>query len=287
MSFGPKPWQQTVWDWRAAGNFIGGGAGSGLIFFAALSHVLGGNATLQFTFGSALVAFGLLCVWLEIGRPMRALNVFLHPKRSWMSREAFVATLLLPSGIAAAAGIPGVWLVAALLALAYMYCQARMLKASKGIPAWREPRLVPLIAVTALSEGGGLFLLLAPLSGRSSAALMIVTGILLIVRWVLWHVYRRQITRRIALPAQSALNAAGWWLQWLGTLAPLLLLTLSLALAALASAAIDDPAALAVAALGGVGALLTGAWFKFTLITRAAFNQGFAISQLPVRGVRP
>ena len=29
----------------------------------------------------------------------------------------------------------------------------------------------------------------------------------------------------------------------------------------------------------------TGAWFKFTLITRAAFNQGFALARLPVRGV--
>ena len=285
MSFGPKPWQQTVWDWRAAGNFIGGGAGSGLIVFAALSHILGGNAILQFTCGSALVAFGLLCVWLEIGRPMRALHVFFHPQRSWMSREAFVATLLLPSGIAAAAGIRGVWAVAALLALAYMYCQARILKASKGIPAWREPRLVPLIVVTALSEGAGLFLLSSPLSGSASAALLIVTGVLLIVRWVLWRVYRRQISRRIALPALNALDAAARWLQWLGTLAPLLLLALSLTL--LASAAMPPPVALAVAALGGVGALLTGAWFKFSLITRAAFNQGFAISQLPVRGVRP
>ncbi len=285
MTFGPKPWQQTVWDWRAAGNFIGGGAGSGLIVFAGLSHVLGGNATLQFTCGSVLIAFGLLCVWLEIGRPMRALHVFFHPQRSWMSREAFVATLLLPSGIAAAVGVPGLRAVAVLLALTYMYCQARILKASKGIPAWREPRLVPLIVVTALAEGGGLFLLSSPLSGSASAALLILTGVLLIARWILWRVYRRQISRRIALPALSALDAAALWLQWLGTLAPLLLLSLSLAL--LAGAAMNNPVALTVAALGGVGTLLTGAWFKFTLITRAAFNQGFAINQLPVRGVRP
>ncbi len=285
MSFGPRPWQQTVWDWRAAGNFIGGGAGSGLIVFAALSHVLGGNATAQFACGSVLIAFGLLCVWLEIGRPMRALHVFFHPQRSWMSREAFVATLLLPSGIAAAVGVPGVRAVAAVLALCYMYCQARILKASKGIPAWREPRLVSLIVATALTEGGGLYLLSSPLNGSASVALLILTGVLLIVRWALWRIYRRQISRRIALPALTALDAAARWLQWLGTLAPLLLLALALALRG--SAAIDAPVALAVAALGGAGAVLTGAWFKFTLITRAAFNQGFTINQLPVRGVRP
>jgi len=29
----------------------------------------------------------------------------------------------------------------------------------------------------------------------------------------------------------------------------------------------------------------TGVMFKFTLITRAAFNQGFRLDRLPVRGV--
>jgi phenylacetyl-CoA:acceptor oxidoreductase subunit 2 len=36
---------------------------------------------------------------------------------------------------------------------------------------------------------------------------------------------------------------------------------------------------------GGV-ALVSGAWFKFTLLTRGAFNQGFALVHLPVRGAR-
>ena len=36
MSFGPNPWQQVSWDWRAAGNFIGGGAGTGLLVASAL-----------------------------------------------------------------------------------------------------------------------------------------------------------------------------------------------------------------------------------------------------------
>ena len=38
--------------------------------------------------------------------------------------------------------------------------------------------------------------------------------------------------------------------------------------------------------LAGVLALAGGAWFKFVLITRVAFNQGFALPHLPVRGVR-
>jgi len=39
-------------------------------------------------------------------------------------------------------------------------------------------------------------------------------------------------------------------------------------------------------AAAGSSALAAGLWFKFTLVTRAAFNQGFALTQLPVRGVR-
>jgi hypothetical protein len=58
MSFGPNPWQQTSWDWRAAGNFIGGGAGTGLIMFTALSGVQGTVAAVLLLAGLALVGSG-------------------------------------------------------------------------------------------------------------------------------------------------------------------------------------------------------------------------------------
>ena len=285
MSYGPNPWQQTSWDWRAAGNFIGGGAGSGLIVFAALSHAQGSASGMQFACGGVLVAFGLVCVWLEIGRPLRALHVFFNPRSSWMSREAIVATLLLPSAIAAAAGVPGFAAVAALLALAFVYCQGRILKAAKGIPAWRAPRVVALIVATALAEGGGLFLLSAPVQRNASLALLVLAGVLVLVRWAFWLAYRRQVAGAIAPRALVALDGAARPLQWAGTLAPLTLIALALALA-LIEGAIDAPAAIAAAAPAGLGALVTGAWLKFTLVTRGAYNQGFAITRLPVRGVR-
>ncbi len=34
---GVEPWHQQHWDWKAAGNFICGGAGSGLFIFAAVA----------------------------------------------------------------------------------------------------------------------------------------------------------------------------------------------------------------------------------------------------------
>ena len=29
-------WRQTYWDWRAAGNFAGGGSGTGVLLYAAV-----------------------------------------------------------------------------------------------------------------------------------------------------------------------------------------------------------------------------------------------------------
>ncbi|HEX5865136.1 MAG TPA: hypothetical protein VF014_12925 [Casimicrobiaceae bacterium] len=44
---------------------------------------------------------------------------------------------------------------------------------------------------------------------------------------------------------------------------------------------------LPIAALAGLLAALAGAWLKLVLVTRAGFNQGFALAHLPVRNARP
>jgi phenylacetyl-CoA:acceptor oxidoreductase subunit 2 len=48
---------------------------------------------------------------------------------------------------------------------------------------------------------------------------------------------------------------------------------------------VEGVAAAALQAGAGLLAVAGGAWFKFTLVTRAAFNQGFSLPHLPVRGV--
>src|ERR1035437_6303725 len=88
------PWHQRNWDLRAAGNFVFGGAGAGLIFFAAIAQAFGAAYVAPALLGLALVGAGLLCVWAEIGRPLRAMNVCRHASTSWMTREAMVAPLL-------------------------------------------------------------------------------------------------------------------------------------------------------------------------------------------------
>ena len=152
MTYGPNPWQQTSWDWRAAGNFIGGGAGSGLIVFSVLSGAQGTPLAALLLAGLALVSAGLVCVWLEIGRPLRALHVFINPRSSWMSREALVAPLLFALALGAIMGLRSFAPLAALAAIGFVYCQGRLLQAAKGIPAWREPMLAALIVVTGLAS---------------------------------------------------------------------------------------------------------------------------------------
>ncbi len=98
MSFGPNPWHQQSWDARAAGNFMGGGAGSGL---HRLRGARAAGRRWLLLAGAALVGLGLLSVFLEIGRPLRAMNVVRHPARSWMTREAMVAPLLFAAVAAA------------------------------------------------------------------------------------------------------------------------------------------------------------------------------------------
>jgi phenylacetyl-CoA:acceptor oxidoreductase subunit 2 len=63
-----------------------------------------------------------------------------------------------------------------------------------------------------------------------------------------------------------------------GTLLPLVLA---------AAAAFAGGLALPIAALAGLLAALAGTWVKLLIVTRAGFNQGFALAHLPVRGVRP
>jgi len=280
MSYGPQPWQQTAWDWRAAGNFIGGGAGSGLIMFTALAGADGAAAAALLLAGLALIGLGLACVWAELGRPLRALHVFFNPRTSWMTREAIAATVLFPAGAAAAllayTGVSGIAWLPAVLAFAFIYCQSRMVQAARGIPAWREPCVVALLLATSLAEGAGLFWLAQPWHRQGSTPLALVFGALLLVRIVVWYAYRARLDGHAAPRALAALDRAGRVLLLGGTVVPLALLAVALV-----------GGSAAAAAWAGLAAAPAGAFVKFTLITRAGFNQGFALQRLPVRGQAP
>ena len=271
-----RPWHQTNWDWRAALNFIGGGTGTGLLIAATFAS--GPPYRVLAIVALACVAFGLFWVWMEIGKPWRAINVVFHPQTSWMTRESLVAGPLFVVAVAAA-WTGKLWLVtgAALLAALFLYCQARILKASKGIPAWREPAIVPLVIATGLAEGAGLALVVLAVTGNA-AARWLAAGlvVVLIVRDLLWRQYRRALARSGA-PKGALEVLAGIDLPFsvAGNWGPAVVLL----------AAIPEyGAAHALAVIAGLAALGAGWFLKFTIVARAAFNQGFALPALPIRG---
>mgnify|MGYP001581533812 CR=1 FL=1 len=184
---GVSPWQQTNWDARAAGNFIGGGTGTGLLIVAAVQSLA--PAPLFAFVGLAFVGLGLLCVWLEIGRPWRAINVFFHPQTSWMTREGLVAfPMFALGGIAFLADSSAALAAAALVGAVYLYCQARIVSASKGIPAWRHPAIIPALLSMGLAEGAGVAMILAPGQGA------ILFVLLVALRFALWRRYLKRLS---------------------------------------------------------------------------------------------
>lgn len=268
---------QANWDWRAAGNFMFGGSGSGLLTIAGLVALPEAPSPLQVLCGLAFMGAGLGLVWLELGRPLRAINVFFHAETSWMTREAVIAMLcfaLALTGIAS--GVPGLLWTASVAGLAFLYCQGRILQAAKGIPAWRNVASGPLIISTGLAEGAGLLLLLGTITTVGQAWLSYAAIVLFVARALAWVHYRGLLAgERAPAPALAVLK---------GINVPLLLvghaLPVAVAIAGLATP-MQGPV---LQALAGALVVVSGWYLKFIIITRAAFVQGYGFGKTK-RGV--
>ncbi len=278
---GVEPWHQPHWNWKAAGNFLCGGAGTGLFAVAAVAGLDGVPFAAPALIAVAVVAFGLFLLLFKIGRPLRSIYVLRQPQRSWMSREAWVAAFFFPLALLAVWSENGALVgVAAALGLLFLCCQGMMLKEAKGIPAWRTPLIVPLIAVTGLTEGAGLFLVmlpllpeLAPLATTVAAAMLVLVA----ARGLAWMTYSTDL-RNAGAPTRAfeVLNAYRPWFLAFGLAVPAVAVTLGLIVATIATL---------LFALGGFSAFAAGWALKFILVTRAGYNQGFALNHTPVRGV--
>jgi Fe-S-cluster-containing dehydrogenase component/DMSO reductase anchor subunit len=277
---GVEPWHQKHWDWKAAANFMAGGAGAGMFAGAALAALIIEPSPVLGLVALALVGLGLFMVLLKIGRPLRAAYVLRQPRRSWMSREAWVAGALFSVGLGAIwSDSMALWIGAAALALLFLYCQGMILREAKGIPAWRAAQIVPLIVATGLTEGAGLFLAaavllpgLAPLAGAAAAA----TAVLACLRAMAWISYRGALARDGA-PVKSLAVLDGFriWLLVGGLILPIL---------AIATASVFTDLKALLFLFAGLSTTAAGLLFKLLLITRAGFNQGFALPNTPVRG---
>lgn len=276
-----SPRQQRNWDWRAAANFIAGGAGGGLLLFNALVSVEPGLIRAAILLGLMLIGGGLTCVWFEIGRPWRALNVYRHFGTSWMTREAFVALVLFPVGALALLTLqPLLVMLSGILGLAFLYSQARILAANKGIPAWRNPRSIALMIATGLAEGGGFLACVVSFGTMPIGPVALGFLVILIaVRAYFWKAYLA------GLVADGAPDGA---LKVLDEFAPRFMLMSHVMPALLVLFALAGVPGSAVLVFAAGLMMVAGGWMlKYTLVRRAAFTQGLALLRLPVRGGGP
>jgi phenylacetyl-CoA:acceptor oxidoreductase subunit 2 len=151
--------------------------------------------------------------------------------------------------------------VAALAALVFLWCQARILRAARGIPAWRVREIVPLVICTGLAEGAGLALFFS-----QERPLLAWFALAVAARAVAWARYR-------AAAKSAALEYAGKGLLQAGTVG---------ALVGVLAATYAAP----FAWIAAVAVLATGWTLKFMLVTRASAYAGFSLPRLPVRGAR-
>jgi phenylacetyl-CoA:acceptor oxidoreductase subunit 2 len=262
---------QSNWDWRAAGNFMFGGTGSALLVVIALDGKSQPPALPVAATALVLVGLGLFLVWLEIGRPWRALHVYFHPQTSWMTREGAVAMVLFPLTLAATwFGSAQLFAAAGVLGALFLYCQGRILQGARGIPAWREPAIVPLIVSTGLAEGIALLMLLFGIFGGPASSLVYALIILLVLRSWAYFNYRAALERAQA-PAATLGRIAALRVPFLlvGNVIPVLL--------ALVAALYWRPGMLELAA----ALVLAGGWYmKFIIVTAAAQVQGYGIGKL-------
>ena len=264
---------QNCWDWRAAGNFMFGGTGSALMLMIAIASY---PDTPPLPLGLSALAFiglGLFMVWLEIGKPWRFIHTFFHPQTSWMTREASVALLLFPIALVGIfSKIPIMITLAGLLGLLFLYCQARILLASKGIPSWREPNILPLIISTGLVEGASLLLLFVLILDSIQGWTLYLLLVLLAIRGLSWNKYRQQLTADKA-PEQtlSILSSIHAFTFWVGNVAPFILVCAALMI---------PNVSIILVCIASIIATLSGWHMKFIIIARAAQQQGYSLGKL-------
>ncbi len=275
--------RQTFWDWRAAMNWCFGGLSSGFAVMTALAWAMGlvslSSAADLFVGAAALMAVGLFFVWLKIGRKLRAWRAIFRPQSSWMTRELYAAALFYPAMAAAWWWqSPAALIVAALAAGLFLVCQAKILHMAKGIPAWRVPLIPPMIVASGLLEGTGLLAVAAAVPGFGLSlgpALPVALVVLAAFGAIHWHVYRTTAREKGIVPlARGAIQELTWPLHVGGHLVPAVL-------AAAVLAGLNAPLVLGAA---GAAAIAGGFYWKFGVIVRAGFQQGFALERYPQRG---
>jgi len=172
---------------------------------------------------------------------------------------------------------PQLVMLTGILGLAFLYSQARILAANKGIPAWRHPRSIALMVATGLAEGGGFLACVALSSSMQIGAWPLVFLIALIaIRAWFWKAYLGGLVADGAPEgALRVLNGLASRFVVLGHAVPAL---------AVAAALAGMPGREVLVFAAGIMVAASGWFLKYALVRRAAFTQGLALLHLPVRG---
>jgi len=137
---------------------------------------------------------------------------------------------------------------------------------------------VPLVLATGLAEGSGLFLMLSTLvlpGGSHLPVIGVVIAACAFRTWAWWR-YRKELAEGAPTLTLEALRKADPVVLLVGLVAPVVAATVAqLAEGGLVAAA---------AVVAGLLAAATGWLMKFAIITRASYNQGFALVRSPSRG---
>lgn len=275
---------QTFWDWRAAMNWIFGGISSGTAVAAWLASITGmlpADRVPAVQLGAALLmALGLFFVFLKIGRKLRFWRAVSRPQTSWMTREIYAVALFYPAVLANLIWPgAGMSMLAGIFAFAFLFCQAKILHLARGISAWRVALVPWMIVASGLLEGLGLLTLIMLWMegfGTASPPLALAGLALVALNAGLWAAYRASAARNGVVPLSRRLIARiSLPLQFAGHAFPAAMFVLALAS--------PDIARVCLGA-GSIAALAGGAYWKFMLVARAGYQQGFSMPMLPQRG---
>ena len=276
--------RQTFWDMRAAMNFIMGGIGSGSAVVAYLLWI-SGNVNSQFLVtvnivSSVILAIGLFCVWLKIGRKLRAPLAILRPQTSWMSREIYVAGIFFGSVALYFFEPNSLFLTSAAIGAGlFLYCQGRILHSGKGIPTWRVSQMPLMLVATGLLEG---ICLSAVLhfgwdSEISVTSILPPAAIILILfNSFLWRRYARNAKVWGISPIdRNIIGSLSPKLYIFGHCIPLILFGIAFFVPNTESS---------IVCIASLFALIGSIVWKATIITRACHMQNFALGKMPHRG---
>ena len=199
------------------------GAGYGLLFLLGLGGPLGlfpserwfGIAGL----GSALalITLGLVASAAHLGHPERAWRAVSQWRTSWLSREGALALLTYLPALGLALGWirlerTGGWfipcgLLAAIGAVATVYCTGMIYASLKPIRQWHQPLVAPVYLAFALMSGALLLHLLLAWFGLARAAAAALALLATILAFALKTAYWRAIDA--AAPGSTPESATG------------------------------------------------------------------------------